>query len=61
MLAQFGLADGPGHGRWGIHVRQEVDRFHHVGVVGAGDEEAGLDTVQLVAGVDMLGKGGMVG
>ena len=48
-------------GRWGVHVRQKINRLHHVGVVDAGDEEAGLDAVQLVTGVDVLGEGGMVG
>ena len=47
--------------RWGVHVRQKINRLHHVGVVDAGDEGAGLDAVQLVTGVDVLGEGGMVG
>ena len=55
------VVEGPHQGVVGVHVGEEVDTVDggellHL-VVGGGEEQAGLETVQLVLGVEVLREG----
>ena len=59
------VVEGPGEGVVRVHVVQEVDTVDGgqlLGLLGGGGEqEAGLEAVQLVLGVEVAGEGGAGG